>query len=84
LQAVNRLATTAPVSEPSIPLFVVSGRTRADVPSSGERTVVERPPPGLGRGARSVPAAAVIALTALLVAVAIAYYVIRLRRWRKK
>jgi hypothetical protein len=54
------------------------------VPSSGERIVVERPPPGLGRGVRSVPAAAVIAFTALLVVMAAAYYVIRFRRWRKK
>jgi hypothetical protein len=54
------------------------------VPSSGERTVIERPPPGFARGARSVPAAAVIALTALLVVIAAAYYLIRFRKRRER
>jgi hypothetical protein len=57
----------------------VKGRLLADVPGAGERTVVERPPPGLGRGALTVPGAFVIALAAALVVVTIVYYVLRLR-----
>jgi hypothetical protein len=64
--------------------LVAKGLTLADAPGAGERTVVERPPPGLGRGARSVPAAAVIALTAILVVLTLTYYVLRFRRRREK
>jgi hypothetical protein len=74
----------APVAEPSVPLSVPSGRALADVPGAGERIVIERPPPGLGRGAHSAPAAAVIALTTLLVLIAAVYYALRLRRRRGK
>lgn len=71
------------MTELSVPRLVAKGLTLADAPGAGERTVVERPPPGLGRGARSVPAAAVIALTALLVLMTLAYYALRFRRRKK-
>jgi hypothetical protein len=71
------------VSAPELPLFLVKGRTLVDVPGTAERTVVERPPPGLGRGARSVPSAFVIALAATLVVITVIYYVLRFRRGRR-
>jgi hypothetical protein len=80
LQAVNRLAMPPPVSAPSVPPSALPGRALVAVPEAGERTVVERPPPGLGRGARTGSSIAVFALTAAIVLVFVTYYVVRFRK----
>ena len=47
-----------------------------------ERTVVERPPPGLARGKYPVPAAVVVALGAAIVALGVGF--LWLRIWRRR
>jgi hypothetical protein len=71
------------VSAPELPLFLVQGRTPADAAVTGERTVVERPPPGLGRGAQKASGAAVVALAVAIVVVFALYYALRFRRRAK-
>ena len=51
---------------------------------SGERGVLERPPPGFGRGVIPAPAAAIVGLTLGLVLVCVGYYALRLRRVRRR
>jgi hypothetical protein len=53
-------------------------------PPSGDRGVLERPPPGLGRGVIPAPAAAIIGLTLGLVLFCLGYYALRLRRARRR
>jgi len=47
---------------------------------TGERTLVERPPPGLARGKHQTSALVVVGLAALLVLLALGYYAFRLRK----
>jgi hypothetical protein len=49
----------------------------------GERTVVERPPEGFGRGLYQTEAPLVVAAAAVLVLGSIAYYLVRLRGKRR-
>jgi hypothetical protein len=72
------------VPEPSVPLTLPAGRALAGAPGAGERTVVERPPPGLGRGAQTAPGVAVILLAVAIVVVFLSYYALRFRRRRNK
>jgi hypothetical protein len=49
----------------------------------GERTVVERPPPGFGRGLYQTDAPLVLLAAGMLVLGALAYYLVRVREKRR-
>ena len=49
-------------------------------PGSGERVVVERPPPGAARGVLPVPAALVFMVAVALVVAVLAHLIYRARR----
>jgi len=49
-------------------------------PGSGERVVVERPPPGAARGVLPVPAVLVFVVAVTLVVAVVAHLVFRARR----
>jgi hypothetical protein len=53
-------------------------------PALGERVVVERPPPGLGRGLLPVSPLVVVLVTLGLVLLTAGYYALRLRRARRR
>ncbi|HEV8549331.1 MAG TPA: hypothetical protein VGQ57_09885 [Polyangiaceae bacterium] len=53
-------------------------------PPAGELGVLERPPPGFGRGVIPAPGAAVVAVASALVLVTLTYYALRLRRVRPR
>jgi len=55
----------------------------AHAPPSGERAVLERPPPGLGRGLVPAPEAVIIGLTLGLALFCLGYYALRLRKVRR-
>ena len=51
---------------------------------SGDHAVLERPPPGLGRGVITAPGAAIVGLTLGLVLLCLGYYALRFRRARRR
>jgi hypothetical protein len=53
-------------------------------PPSGEQAVIERPPEGLGRGLFVVTPPVVVLLAAALALLTLGYYVLRLRRARRR
>jgi hypothetical protein len=56
----------------------------AAVAPGGERSVLERPPPGLARGTHVVPGALVIGVALSLVLATLGYYLLRWRRARRR